>query len=342
MPSSTSLVTGAAGFLGQALVRQLLAKGGSVRAVVLPKDPRLQELRSLGSCAEKLRIIEADVTEPSSLDDAFAGVTHVFHTAALIHAWAPWERFRAINVGGTRNVAESALRHGVECMVHVSTTDVFGIPRADEVLDETSPFQPWGEPYADTKIEAEQWLWDFHRTRGLPLTVIYPGWVFGPGDAAFFPSLAQAISDGLMLFWQRDVRLPWVYVENLTDACLLAARRPAAVGSGYIIHDDSVGPTLQEVCARIANVLGKNAPSRQIPYWLAYAAAWTLQNVWRLGRFRGTPPLLTVDVKAFGHRWNLSTGKARRELGWAPTISIEEAMDSALRSLCGRLGRTST
>lgn len=338
MPS-TSLVTGAAGFLGQALVRRLLAEGESVRAVVLPKDPRLQELRSLGSSTENLRIIEADVTEPSSLDDAFTRVTRVFHTAALIHAWAPWERFRAVNVGGTRNVAECALRHEVERMVHVSTTDVFGIPRSEEVLDEASPFRPWGEPYADTKIEAERWLWDFRETRGLPLSVVYPGWVFGPGDAAFFPSLARAISDGMMLFWQRDVRLPWVYVDNLADACLLAGTHPAAVGNGYIIHDAADDPTLQQVCARIADVLGKKAPKRRIPYPVAYATAWTLQHVWRLGRFRGIPPLLTVDVKAFGHRWNLSTEKARRELGWVPKTPIEEAMESALRALRERLQR---
>lgn len=337
MSSSTSLVTGAAGFLGQTLVRRLLAEGEVIRAIALPNDPRIKELRSLGSSTESLRIIEADVTVTDSIDDAFEGVSRVFHTAALIHAWAPWEQFRAVNVGGTRNVAECASRHGVERMVHVSTTDVFGIPRRDEALGETSPFQFWGEPYADTKIKAERWLWDFHERKDLPLTVIYPGWVFGPGDAAFFPSLAQAISEGLMLFWQDDVRLPWVYVENLADACLLAATQPAAIGNGYIVHDDADGPSLQRVCERIAGLLGKPAPRRRIPYSVAYVAAWTLQNVWRLGRLRGTPPLLTVDVKAFGHRWNLRTEKARRELGWAPRIPIEEAMDIALRSLRERL-----
>jgi nucleoside-diphosphate-sugar epimerase len=341
MSNSLSLVTGAAGFLGQTLVKRLLSDNESVRAVVLPNDPRTEELRSLAGDGD-LRLVECDVTDANGLDVAFVGVTRVFHTAALIHAWAPRDRFRAVNVGGTRNVAECALRHGVERMVHVSTTDVFGIPRRDQVFDEDSPFQKWGEPYADTKIEAEQWLWDFHRANGLPLTVIYPGWVFGPGDAAFFPSLAQAISDGFMLFWQRDVRLPWAYVDNLADACLIAGTHPAAVGNGYIVHDDSDGPTLQQVCARIANVLGKAPPTRHVPYSVAYAAAWALQQIWRLGGFRGTPPLLTVDVKAFGHRWNLSTKKARRELGWSPKTPPAEAMDRALQSLAERLRRFGT
>jgi nucleoside-diphosphate-sugar epimerase len=333
MSDSLSLVTGAAGFLGQALVKSLLSNGESVRAVILPNDPRKAELQSRAATSGDLQLIEADVTDANALDGAFAGVKHVFHTAALIHAWAPWERFRAVNVGGTRNVAESALRHGVERLVHISTTDVFGIPHPGQVFDETSPFQPWGEPYADTKIDAERWLWDCRKTKDLPLTVVYPGWVYGPGDRAFFPSLAQAISDGFMIFWQRDVRLPWVYVHNLADACLLAATHPAALGNGYIVHDDSGGPSLQEVCARIAGVLGKPPPTRHVPYAAAYAAAWTAQHIWRLGRFRGPPPLLTVDVKAFGHRWNLSTQKVRRELRWAPATPVDEAMDAALESL---------
>lgn len=337
MPRSISLVTGAAGFLGQALVRRLLTEGAPVRGIVLPNDPRKLELESLRTQGADLQIVEADVTDASALDDAFAEVSRVFHTAALIHAWAPWERFRAVNVGGTRNVAECALRHRVARLVHVSTTDVFGISRHGEPLDESSPYRPWGEPYADTKIEAERWLWDLHARTGLPLVVIYPGWVFGPGDAAFFPSLAQAISEGLMLFWLRALCLPWVYVENLVDACMLAATQPSAIGKGYIIHDDAAGPTLQEVCARIADLLGKPPPTRHVPYPVVYAAAWSLQQLWRFGRLRGTPPLLTVDVKAFGHRWDLHTERARLELGWAPRIPVHQAMDAAIRSLRERL-----
>jgi nucleoside-diphosphate-sugar epimerase len=140
-----------------------------------------------------------------------------------------------------------------------------------------------------------------------------------------------------MLFWLRDLRLPWVYVDNLAGACLIAAAHPAAISNGYIIHDDSDGPTLQQVCARIAQILGKAPPTRHVPYSVAYAAAWTLQRVWRLGRLRGTPPLLTVDVKAFGHRWSLSTKKARLELGWKPETPVEQAMDAAVQSLRGQL-----
>lgn len=337
MGAPISVVTGGAGFVGQALVRRLLGDGDAVRAVVLPGDPNLQELRETAPHRERLEIVEGDVTSYGAVAPACAGAARVFHTAALIHAWAPWAAFRAVNVGGMQNVARAARAHGVGRLVALSTSDVFGIPRGDEVLDETSPFRAWGEPYADTKIEAEQWLWAWHRERGLPIAVIYPGWVYGPGDKAFFPGLARAISGGAMMFWCRDVRLPWVYVDNLVDACVRASTHPSAAGNGYVVHDGDDGPTLQEVCARIAEAVGAPCPRRQVPYPVAYAAAVLAQAVWRLLRLGGTPPLLTVDVKAFGRSWRFSNQKARGDLGWAPRVPVEDGLRLALEYL--RRGR---
>ena len=326
-----SVVTGAAGFVGQALVRRLLADGDEVRALALPKDPCLPELRALGSM-EQLHIIEVDITDAIRMDAAFVGATRAFHTAALVHAWAPWEKFRAVNVGGTQNVARACLAHGVRLLA-VSTSDVFGIPAADEVMDEGAPVKRWNEPYADTKIEAEQWLWSFHRDTQLPLALIYPGWVYGPGDKAFFPNLAQAIDHGLMMFWFRDAKLPWVFIDNLVDACVVASTHPDAIGQGYIVHDEADGPTMEEVCARIAAVIGKKAPTLHVPYALAFVAAKATQTLWRWLGIKSMPPLLTVDIKAFGSQGQLSAQKIHRQLDWAPRVSTEQGMELALRYL---------
>jgi nucleoside-diphosphate-sugar epimerase len=329
----TCVVTGAAGFVGRAIVRRLLAEGNVVRAIVLRDDPQAEALLCTHSAPGAVEIIPADVTDYESIAPAFAGAARVFHTAALVHAWAPRAQFDAVNVGGTRNAARAAFAHGVDRFVHISTTDVFGIPKRDEVLDETSPFRPWNEPYADSKIEAERWLWQLHRSGRLPLTVIYPGWVYGPGDSAFFPGLAAAIAGGFMCFWKRDVRLPWVYVDNLAEACVLAGTGPRAIGQGYIVHDGPGGPTLQEVCARIAQRLDFRPPTRHVPFAAALAAARLLQLLWKLTRRKGPPPLLTADVKAFGHEWHLSTDKIRKQLGWSPRVSIEDGMRAALDGL---------
>jgi nucleoside-diphosphate-sugar epimerase len=331
----TSLVTGASGFVGQAIVRRLLADGDGVRALTLPGDRRLPELRALGA-PERLEVVEADVTSYAAVAPHCAGVARVVHTAALVHGWHPWERYRAVNVGGTQHVARAAAAHGVTRFVHVSTSDVFGIPRGEELIDESTPYREWGEPYPDTKIAAERWLWQFHRESGLPVSVIYPCWVYGPGDQASFPSLRAAIDDGFMVFWHRHTRLFWSYIDNLADAVLLAATHPAAVGNGYLVHDGEDGPTLQEVCARIAAQAGRPAPTRHLPYGVAFGAAWLAQAVWRVLRLRGAPVLLTNDVKSFGLQWRISNAKLRRELGWAPRVGIADGMAAALEYL----GRT--
>ena len=326
----TSLVTGAAGFVGLALCRRLLADGERVRALALPGDRRLPELRALD-----VEVVEADVTDGAAIAPHFADVDRVFHVAGLVHGWHPWARYRVVNVGGTQSVARAAHAAGVRRFVHVSTSDVFGIPRLGGVLDESRPYEAWNEPYPDTKIEAERWLWQFHRDSGLPVSVIYPCWVYGPGDEALFLGFAQAIRDGLLIFWQRDTTLAWVHVANLADAIVLAGTDPAAVGQGYLVHDDADGPTLEEVCARLAAILGRPLKPRYVPYAVALAAAAALQGVWRVARLKGAPPVLTNDVKSFGFRFRFSNAKLRA-LGWAPRIGIAEGMEQAFAYFASR------
>ena len=246
-----------------------------------------------------------------------------------MHAWAPPEAFVAVNVGGASNVARAALAHGVGRLVHVSTSDVFGLVDGARVFDERSAFRRWHEPYADSKIAAEELLWRAHRDEGLPLTVVHPGWVYGPGDRAFFPGLADAIAGGFMVFWARDVRLAWTYVENLVDACLLVSREPRAVGEGYLAFDTLDGPTLEDVGARIAARIGARPPRLHVPYAAALGAARALEALWRLAGARTPPPLRTVDVKAFGDQWRLSNAKLRA-LGWSPRVDVATGMHRAL------------
>ena len=93
------------------------------------------------------------------------------------------------------------------------------------------------------------------------------------------------------------------------------------------------GPTLQEVCARIATAIGKPPPTRHIPYAVAFAAAWLSQSAWSALRLRGAPLLLTNDVKSFGTQWHISNAKLCRELGWSPRVPVDDGMQAALEYL---------
>jgi 2-alkyl-3-oxoalkanoate reductase len=317
--------------VGLALVRRLLADGDQVRALTAPGDRRLPELRGLDADG-RLEVVEADVTDEAAIAPRLDGIERVFHVAALVHGTQPWSRFRAVNVGGTQHVARAAQAAGVGRFVHVSTSDVFGIPprgaTPTPTFSEASPYGYWQEPYPDTKIEAEQWLWQYARDSGLAVSVIYPCWVYGPGDQALFPGFAQAIRDGLLVLWQRDTRLAWVHVENLVDAIILAGTDARAVGEGYLVHDDADGPTLEQVCARLAEIVGKPFTPRYVPYAVAAAAAAAAQLAWSALPLQGAPPILTNDVKSFGHRWRFSNAKLRA-LGWTPRIGIDAGMQQA-------------
>jgi nucleoside-diphosphate-sugar epimerase len=311
------LVTGATGFIGGHLVRANLERGRRVRALVLPGDPDKGALAARG-----VDVVDGDIRDAAKVREAVAGVDVVFHCAAVVTDWAPRRLFREVTVGGAENVCRAAAEAKVRRLVDISTNDVFG---RDEsiVMDETLPLAPWGEPYPDAKIAAERIMWRWHREHGVPVTMVYPCWVYGPGDRTFVPLLADAIVKRELIFWRKDVLVWPTYVENLVDLLLVISEDERAVGSGYLVHDGE-STTLQAFCGRIAETLGVAPVTTRIPYALAYAAAIVLEGLWRLLRRRTRPLLTTYTVKNLGSRLRFSIGKAGRELGWKPRIPFSE------------------
>jgi len=317
------LVTGATGFIGGALVRRLLQEGHDVAALALPGDPLASEVERMGA-----RMVRGDLARPETLPAAVEGRERVFHCAGIVTDWAPRPLFEEVNVQGVRNLLEACHRAGVGRFVHLSTNDVFGLEEG-RVLDEECPLRPWGEPYPDTKIEAERLVWSYGRDRGLPATMAYPCWVFGPGDRTFVPLLADAILKGEMMFW-RGGTLVWpCFIENLVDLLVLLSSEAGAVGRGYLAHDGE-SLTLEEFCARIASALGRRPPTLQIPYPVAYAGAVAMEGAWSLLGIKARPLLTTYAVRNLGSRLRFSNERARRELGWVPRVGFEEGLERTL------------
>ena len=119
---------------------------------------------------------------------------------------------------------------------------------------------------------------------------------------------------------------------------MLAGTDPRAVGQGYLVHDAwrRRPDAARQSAPASPRILGKPAPTRHVPYAVAYAAAWPPQSLWRALRLRGAPPMLTNDVKSFGFDWRISNAKLRA-LGWTPRVGIAEGMDAALAALQQRL-----
>lgn len=311
------LITGGAGFIGSHLVRENLARGNQVTVFDLPGAPRLAEYRAQG-----MQVLAGDIRDVDAVERACRGQDVVYHCAAVVTDWAPRRLFDEVNVGGMENVCRAALRAGVSRLVEMSTNDAFGL-REGVVIDGSFPYQPWGEPYPDTKLQATEIAWRYHREHGLPVTMVYPCWVYGPGDQTFVPLTADAIVKRELIFWRRDVIVWPTYVGNLVDLLLLIAEHPAAVGEGFLVHD-GVSDTFQNFCAKIAESLGVPPITRHIPYGAAMAAATLMEWTWRLLGRKDRPLLTTYTVKNLGSRLQFSIEKARRVLGWTPPIPYEQ------------------
>jgi nucleoside-diphosphate-sugar epimerase len=316
--STKVFITGATGFVGTHLVNANLAKGNIVRAFVLPNDPEVKNLQD-----KNVEIIYGDIR---NYDDIKKGLTDdidiVFHCAAFVSDWGKYEIFQQVMINGTENVCRCATEANVRRLVKISTNDVFGL-REDVVMDEIFPLTPWNEPYPDTKIIAEEVAWKYYKEKNLAVTMVYPCWIFGPGDKTFVPHLADAVLKKEMVFIRKNAIVWPTYIENLIDLLMLIAEDERAIGNGYLVHDGE-STTLEEFTNSLAKSINAKEVKLHIPYWLAYVVAVMMEFFGKLFNKKDRPLLTTYTVKNLGSRLRWSIDKAKRELDWTPKISYKE------------------
>lgn len=322
----TVCITGATGFVGGHLTKACLDRGWKVKALVLSGDPGAGNLQALG-----VEVCTGDLRDFASVHKAVSGASVVFHAAAFVTDWGSEEMFEAVNVKGTENVCKACVETEVRRLVKVSTNDVFGLGE-EMVMDETFPMSPWKEPYSDTKIKAEEVAWHYHKEKGLEVTMVYPCWIFGPGDRTFVPLLADSILKNELVFFRKQTIVWPTYIKNLVDLLLLISEHPAANGNGYLVHDGEF-VTFEAFSSEVAECVGKELKIRYIPYWLAYFAAMVMEFLWKLGKAKTRPLLTTYVVKNLGSRLRFSIEKAKRELGWEPPVRYRTGMNETMEWL---------
>ncbi len=310
------LITGATGFIGSHLLARNLKDGNRVRIFALPDDSKAKEHEGHG-----LEVFYGDIRDYQAVGKAVNGVQVVFHLAAVVTDWAPKELFKQVNIDGMRNICQASFRSRVERFIEVSTNDVFGL-KEGVVIDETFDFSYWREPYPDTKLEATKIAWEFCQ-KGLPVSMVYPCWVYGPGDLTFVPLIADAVKKGEMIFWRKDVIVWPAYVENVVDLLIVISEHPLAVGHSFLVHDGQCD-TFQNFSSRIAEAIGAKKPKLHIPFWTAYSVACTMELIWKALGKKSRPLLTRYAVKNLGSRLQFTIKKARELLDWNPPVSYEE------------------
>jgi nucleoside-diphosphate-sugar epimerase len=316
-------ITGGTGFVGNALVKRLLAGGAQVRALAR-SSPRADALEAAGA-----EVVRGDLGDADAIARAVQGAEIVYHAAARVSGGGSREQFFDANVRGTDTVLHACLRAEPRRIVYLSSIAVYGLAQPDETIDEDTPFDDRPEErdfYAWSKIEADRLATKFAKHSPVPVTILRPGVIFGPGRPLPTALIGARLGKLDIVFGRPSQPFPLNYIENLLDALDLAAQSSDPHLLQYIVIDDEKLTLGQYHAAREKITAGRTI---FLPPWPVVTSA-TLSH-----------PLLRLapgDAGAFSRRQMLrasqdrhySTRRLRDELRWSPRIPLADAIARTL------------
>jgi|SRR5579875_569513 len=319
-----ALVTGASGFVGAAVVRHVLARGGGARCLVRASSSR-RNLEGL-----PVEVAVGDLTDSPSLERALAGCDTLFHVAAdyRLGVRDPAELYRA-NVEGTRNVLDAAARAGVSRIVYTSSVATIGIPADGTPGNEETPVRldDMIGHYKRSKFLAEQVAREWARANApAHLVIVNPSTPIGPGDVKPTPTgriIVDAASGRTPAYV--DTGLNVVHVDDVAEGHLLALERGRS-GEHYILGGENL--SLRDILGTVAELVGRPPPRIRLPHAVVLPIAYIAEGY---SRVTGRPTRVTVEgVRMSRKRMFFSSEKAVRELGyrWRPA---REAFADAIR-----------
>jgi nucleoside-diphosphate-sugar epimerase len=317
-----ALVTGGGGFLGGAIVRHLLRAGYRVRSFSRGRYP---DLEALG--VEQHR---GDLADVLALRRACAGCGLVFHVAAKAGLGGRWSDYYRANVLGTRHVVRACRDHGVPRLVYTSSPSVVFDGRDMEGVNESVPYPRRHEAhYPRSKALAERYVLSANGP-DLATVALRPHLIWGPGDNHLVPRLlARARAGRLRRIGRESKRVDSVYVDNAAQAHLLAAERLSfgspLVGRAYFISNGEPLP-VWDLVDRILAAGGLGPVTRVVPARLAWVGGALCELAWGVFWPDREPPMtrFLASELATAHWFDL--GAARRDLGYAPRVSIDEGL----------------
>ncbi len=311
-----ALVTGANGFTGSYLTKNLLKNGYDVR-VLVRKSSDLSALKDL-----PVEIHYADLSNGQPVEEATEGIDAVYHIAALFRAEdVPKKMFWDVNVGGTRKLLEASKKTGVKKFIHCSTVGVQGEIK-NPPATEDAPYSP-GDYYQDSKMDGEMLALDFFRKEGLTGTVVRPVGIYGPGDLRFLKLFNFIHSGKFRMIGNGKVLYHLTFVEDLAEGIRLAGEKHEANGEIFTIGGDGF-LTLNELVAKIAGILDKPVPSFRIPVWPVWFAGLLCEGLCK--PFGISPPIYRRRVDFFIKDRAFDISKAKNKLGYQPKVELDDGL----------------
>lgn len=302
------LVTGAGGFIGSHLTERLVELGAAPRALIHYRGNGSWGWLEHTPCKDEIEVVATDVRDRDGVRQAMKDVEIVFHLAALIaipYSYEAPASFVETNVNGTLNVLQAAREHGVERMVHTSTSEVYGTARYVPI-DEAHPLQAQS-PYAASKIGADKLVESFALSYAFPVVTVRPFNTFGPRQSAraVIPTImTQCLTSDVVRMGNLTPTRDMNYVSDTVEGFVRAAASPAAVGRTINLGSGRE-TTIEELIRMIAGLVGK-------------PVAMEVEEA------RTRPAHSEVE------RLVASAATARALLGWEPSVSLEEGLQRTL------------
>ncbi len=314
----TALVTGATGFLGGALAHRLAAEGAQVRALA-----RSPQKAGLLQHVPGIEIVPGDVTDAARMGELVQGCHLVFQVAA---AFGDWDEQRAVNVEGTRHVAQAAAKAKAERMVYVSSIAVYGYARKGHITEDEPFASVEYEPYSATKFQGEKIVQEFSESAGLSYAIIRPGMIYGP-RAEQWTLKPFRLARRRPLIWIGDGRgstFP-IHVDDVVDLLLLVATHPAAHNQIFnAVHPVPV--TWREFLLAYANLAGHQS-------WLGIPPVFANMGSQLIGALSPTGSRLKAApdaVRGLQAQGVIDMTKARTLLGWEPQMDLQTGIQSCV------------
>ena len=320
-------MTGGGGFLGQAIVRQFLARGDQARIFARGDYPAL--------VAEGAELQRGDLQDAAALDRACAGVDAVVHAAALAGGWGDPRRFEAVNVQGSRNVVAGCRAAGVQRLIYTSSPSVVSRPGPMEGVDESLPYPDrYLAHYPRTKAQGERETLAASDD-SLATVALRPRWIWGPGDPHLLPRLLDRHDAGrLRRIGGGDPLVDTVYVDNAAEAHLQAIDR---LGEGadiagrayFITNGEPIG--LWTLVDRMMAAAGRPPVKGTAPRWAVKAAGATLEALHGAFGIDREPLMTRFGAAELSRAAWYDISAARRDLGYEPRVSLDEGLERLAR-----------
>ncbi len=312
MHKRTAFITGASGFIGHHLIKELQKRQWTLRILVHNKP-----IPESAEC----ECVQGDITNLNSLSKNVEGVDIVIHLAAALGASLISSReFHKVNILGTENVLTAAQNAGVQKVIHFSSAGVFGSVQKGETADESYPHAP-KSIYDKTKSQGEKTALRYFK-EGMEVVIVRPGWVYGPGDRRTFKLINAIAKKRFVLVARGKTWQTPVYIRDLIQGTLLCMDKGKS-GETYHLAGKEV-LSIKQITETIASALGTKIPPFSLPLWPVKALAWTAEKAYL--PFKKEAPLTRGRLAFFTQPKPLSIQKATQELGYSPKTDFQSGM----------------